>query len=59
MTCRRKTKTERELVADIRKTFEKFCGKNNCRECQYRYSSSCMIDYTVDLLDDFLEKEGE
>ena len=55
MTCRRKTKTERELVADIRKTFEKFCEGNCCFECRYWHSSNCMIDYIVDLL----EKEGE
>ena len=55
MTCRRKTKTERELVADIRKTFTKFCDKNNCMECDYKHSSCCMIDYIVDLI----EKEGE
>ena len=55
MTCRRKTKTERELIADIRKTFEKFCNKNNCMECDYKHSGNCMIDYIVDLI----EKEGE
>ena len=56
MTCRRKTKTERELVADIRKTFEKFCNKNNCMECDYKHSGNCMIDYIVDLLEKY---EGE
>ena len=57
MTCRRKTKTERELAADIRKTFEKFCNKNYCLKCQYKYSDSCIMDYVVDLLDKY--KEGE
>ena len=55
MTCRRKTKSERELAADIRKTFTKFCDKSNCIVCDYKRSSNCMIDYIVDLL----EKEGE
>ena len=57
MTCRRKTKTERELAADIRKTFEKFCDKNECMSCIYMLSYDCIIDYLVDLLDKY--KEGE
>ena len=55
MGCRRKTKTERELVADIRKTFTKLCEKKNCMECDYKHSSSCIMDYVVDLLEKYEE----
>ena len=58
MTCRRKTKTERELVADIRKTFAKcFCNKNACVNCKYKYSDCCEKDYIVDLLEKFKDED--
>lgn len=56
MTCRRKTCSERALVADIRKTFTIFCQNNECSECKYKKSSDCVIDYVVDLLK---KEEGE
>ena len=34
MTCRRKTKSSRELVADIHKTFTIFCKANECNKCK-------------------------
>ena len=54
---RRKTKTERELVADIRKTFAKFCNKNSCVNCRYNYTDKCEIEYIKDLLE--LDDEEE
>ena len=51
MTCRRKTKSERELVADITKTFLKYCkSQEYCKECKYTHSSSCIMDYLADLM---------
>jgi hypothetical protein len=50
MGCRRKLKTERELVADINKTFSAFCKQRECSECPYRYSIHCKLDYITDLL---------
>ena len=51
MTCRRKTKSERELVADINKTFTKYCkSQKDCFDCKYNHSSSCVMDYLADLL---------
>ena len=50
MTSRRKTKTERELIADINKTFMIYCDKQDCRVCPYRDSYDCRIEYLVDLL---------
>ena len=50
MTIRRKTKSERELVADIYKTFTVFCKANECNKCLYRYSDNCEIDYISELI---------
>lgn len=50
MGCRRKLKKERELVADIHKTFVNFCSKQNCKECKFRNSDNCEIDYIKSLL---------
>ena len=51
MTCRRKTKSERELVADINKTFTKYCGsQNSCDTCKYQNYNECVIEYLKDLL---------
>ena len=37
MGCRRKTKSERELIADIKKTFERYCESvGECRNCVVR-----------------------
>lgn len=51
MASRRKTKTERELVADINKTFMIFCHKQDCIDCPYRMSEDCKKDYIIDLID--------
>ena len=51
MTCRRKTKSSRELVADIHKTFTIFCKDNECNKCKYRYSDNCEVDWIVGLLE--------
>ena len=51
MTCRRKTKSERELVADINKTFMKYCeSQNSCDTCKYQNYNECVIEYLKDLL---------
>ena len=54
MTSRRKTKTERELVADIRKTFEKYCNTvDDCKldNCPYNDPiTDCMYLYIKDLV---------
>ena len=54
MTCRRKTKSERELVADINKTFTKYCGsQNSCDTCKYQNYNECVIQYLKDLLNKY------
>ena len=51
MTCRRKTKSERELLADINKTFTKYCGsQKSCNTCKYQNYNECIIEYLKDLL---------
>lgn len=50
MGCRRKTKTERELVADINKTFSKFCNRNSCVNCKFNNSDDCKLEYIKELL---------
>ena len=58
MTCRRKTKSERELVADITKTFTKYCNsQNGCFDCKYKHSSSCVMDYLADLVNKYNKGE--
>ena len=57
MTCRRKTKSERELVADINKTFTKYCeSQSSCDTCKYQNYNECVIEYLKDLLK---KEEGE
>ena len=56
---RRKTKTERELVADINDTFKKFCHKHECRDCPYRMCEDCKIEYIKDLIKLNYEEEME
>ena len=56
---RRMTKTERELVADIHKTFTKFCNKNACVNCRYNYADKCEIEYIKELLELDDEEEEE
>lgn len=52
MACRRKTKKERELVADIRKLFGVFCNSHTtCLDCDYKDSRNCVKAYLSDLLD--------
>ena len=55
---RRKLKTERELVADINKTFSNYCKQRECFECPYRYSMHCKLDYIIDLLSHDYEECG-
>ena len=50
MTCRRKTCSERALVADIRKTFTIYCNNHECAECDYKGSIDCVKAYVIDLL---------
>lgn len=57
MACRRKTKSERELVADIHKTFDKFCKKKECRNCPYKDVPYCVRAYINDLLNMYPEDE--
>ena len=43
--------SERELVADINKTFTKYCGsQNSCNTCKYQNYNECVIEYLKDLL---------
>ena len=57
VVCRRKTKTERELVADIHKTFQVFCHKQECWDCPYAGKHDCVLEYVKDLLDKGYEPE--
>ena len=50
MTCRRKTCSERALVADIIKTFSAYCNHRKCKECDYKESTDCVKAYVIDLL---------
>ena len=59
MGCRRKTKTERELVADINKTFAKFCNRNQCGTCRFRNEDDCKLEYIKELLFIFDKDEYE
>lgn len=56
---RRKFKSERELVADINKTFSAFCNRQECRDCAYRYSEHCKLDYVADLLQKDYEESSK
>ena len=52
MTCRRKTKKERELVADIRKTHDIYCGKYfDCHQCPLHDEDDCLLAWLKILLD--------
>lgn len=58
MTCRRKTKKERELVADIHKLFGTFCTQSRvCWECEFKDEKNCLKAYVNDLLDKNEEEE--
>lgn len=61
MTCRRKTKKERELVADIHKLCNLYCSQHECYECKYGTypNDDCPKAYVVDLLDKHREYEEE
>lgn len=52
MNSRRRLKSERELVSDMKKTFEKFCSKRKCNsiDCEYFYEDDCCSAYIMDLL---------
>lgn len=56
---RRKTKTERELVADIKKTHDVFCKKHErCRDCPLGKEKDCRLAYIIQLLE-LIEDEEE
>ena len=58
---RRKTKTQRELVADINKSFGIHCQYTECRDCkylEYRGVGKCKLAYVADLLGEELEVES-
>ena len=58
MACRRKTKSEHELVADINKAFTKHCkSQESCVECAYAYSHNCIADYLADLVNKYNKGE--
>lgn len=58
MTCRRKTKKERELVADIHKLFGTFCNQSRvCWECEFKDENNCIKAYVNYLLDKSKEEE--
>lgn len=47
MTCRRRTKKDRELKADIKKSASFFC-QNDCYNCElnkYKDENDCIINY--------------
>lgn len=47
MTCRRRTKKDRELKADIKKSASLFC-QNDCYNCElnkYKDENDCIINY--------------
>lgn len=50
MGCRRKTKSERELIADIKKTFERYCESvGECRNCMYYDKLGCTLEDCISL----------
>ena len=61
MAIRRKTKTERELVADIRKAHTKFCNKHStCKGCPLEHAKDCTMEYIKMLFElEFEEESGE
>ena len=47
MTCRRRTKKDRELKADIKNSASLFC-QNDCYNCElnkYKDENDCIINY--------------
>ena len=56
---RRKTKTERELVANINDTIRKFFHKQDCIDCTYRFYDDCKMEYIKDLIRLIYEEEME
>ena len=58
MTCRRKTKSERELVADINKAFLSLCKTRECRDCEYNIEFlDCKMAYIADILNRYKGEE--
>ena len=49
---RRKTKKERELIADIKDTFRIYCeSQPGCSQCKYREVEDwCIYEYMKDLI---------
>lgn len=58
---RRKTRTERQLISDIRKSFElNKCKCNECSNCSYNSDSAdCIIKYLIELAGYVYEKIQE
>ena len=59
MTCRRKLKSERELVADIRKCFHTFCQQRECSNCEFDGIMNCAGAYVISLLSSHPEEIDE
>ena len=58
---RRKTKTERELVADINKRFDLHCSNTECKDCdylEYRGVGMCKMAYLASLLGEEIEVDS-
>ena len=47
---RRKSKTEREIVADIKKLLQSYCkAYRGCRGCEFEYSEDCELEFAKKL----------
>ena len=58
---RRKTKTQRELVCDINKSFNLHCSNTECKDCdylEYRGVGMCKMAYLASLLGEELEVDS-
>lgn len=54
---RRKLKSERELVADIRKCFHNYCQQRECSDCEFDGIMNCAGAYVVSLLNKHYEED--
>ena len=51
MPCRRKLKSERELVADVNKAIRTYCQHHDCDSCQFYHKQDCRFEYLKYLFD--------
>lgn len=51
MPCRRKLKSERELVADVNKAIRTYCQHHDCDSCQFYHKQDCRLEYLKYLFD--------